>query len=186
MAVKQSLSVTDISEGENSALRAFFIEALKDIYWAEKSFCKVLPRIAKKTTSSQLRELLENHLSETENQVVRLEQVFAGLDEKAESKKCEAMDGMIKEAENILSATENGSMTRDVAIIAASQKIEHYEIASYGTLRILAEVLGFNQAADLLNLTLEEEKNTDHKLNRIAENHIRESAMKGIINNGNL
>jgi ferritin-like metal-binding protein YciE len=163
---------------ETSALKEFFIEALKDILWAEKNLCKALPQMAKKATSADLREALKNHLAETENHVVRLEQVFAGLDEQTASKKCDAMDGLIIEAENMMSETYNGTMTRDVGIIAAAQKIEHYEIASYGTLRTIAEVLGFTLAAHLLNQTLDEEKKADIQLTQIAKSHVNLSAMR--------
>jgi len=163
---------------ESSALKEFFIDSLKDIYWAEKHLTKALPKMAKKATSDELRAALEKHLAETENQVVKLEQVFAILDEKAVAKKCEAMEGLVKEAESIMSETENGSMTRDVGIIAAAQKVEHYEIASYGTIRTLAEVLGLPEAAELLNQILDEEKNADSTLTQIAEAYINPAAMK--------
>ncbi len=163
---------------EATSLKVFFIDALKDIYWAEKTILMVIPKMARKTTSTELREVLENHLGETENQVVRLEQVFASIDEKAIAKKCEAMEGIIREAELIMNETHRGTMTRDVAIIAAAQKIEHYEIASYGTLRTIAEVLGFSQASELLIQTLEEEKKADQKLSEISESLVSMSVIK--------
>jgi ferritin-like metal-binding protein YciE len=163
---------------ESSALREFFVDSLKDLYWAEKHLTKALPKMAKKATSDELRNALEKHLAETENQVVKLEQVFASIDEKAVAKKCEAMEGLVKEAESIMSETENGTMTRDVGIIAAAQKVEHYEIASYGTIRTLAEVLGLPEAAELLNQILDEEKNADSQLTQIAEAYINQSAMR--------
>ena len=177
MALKQSQIETKITMEETSALKEFFIETLKDVLWAEKNLCKALPLMAKKATSPDLKETLTFHVAETENHVVRLEQVFAGLDEKASSKKCEAMDGLIIEAENSISETYSGTMTRDVGIISAVQKIEHYKIASYGTLKTIAEVLGFIQAVHLLNQTLEEEKKADIKLTQIATSHINLSAM---------
>lgn len=178
MATKQSKSTGDQkSMDESSSLKEFFIDSLKDIYWAEKHLLKALPKMAKKATSDELRSALETHLTETENQVTKLEQVFASIDEKAQAKKCEAMEGLIKEAESIMSETEDGTMTRDVGIIAAAQKVEHYEIASYGTIRTLADVLGLPEASELLNQILEEEKKTDSMLTQIAEGFVNQSAM---------
>lgn len=179
MATKQSKSNTNPRmSDESSALKDFFIDSLKDLYWAEKNLVKAIPRMAKKATSDELRSALESHLAETENQVIKLEQVFASIDEKATAKKCEAMEGLIKEAESIISDTEDGTMTRDVGIIAAAQKVEHYEIASYGTIRTLADVLGLPEASELLNQILEEEKNADSLLTQIAEGFINQSALK--------
>ena len=162
---------------ESSSLKEFFIDSLKDIYWAEKHLAKALPKMAKKATSDELKSALETHLAETQNQVIKLEQVFAILDEKAQVKKCEAMEGLLKEADSIISETEDGTMTRDVGIIAAAQKVEHYEIASYGTIRTLADVLGLPEASELLNQILEEEKKTDLLLTQIAEGFVNQSAM---------
>ena len=162
---------------ESSSLKEFFIDSLKDIYWAEKHLAKALPKMAKKATSDELKSALQNHLVETQNQIIKLEQVFAILDEKAQVKKCEAMEGLLKEAESIISETEDGTMTRDVGIIAAAQKVEHYEIASYGTIRTLSDVLGLPEASELLNQILEEEKKTDLLLTQIAEGFVNQSAM---------
>lgn len=179
MATKQSKSTgTPRAMDESSALKEFFIDSLKDLYWAEKNLVKALPKMAKKATSEELREALQTHLTETENQVTKLEQVFASIDEKAQAKKCEAMEGLIKEAESIMSETEDGTMTRDVGIIAAAQKVEHYEIASYGTIRTLADVLGLPEASELLNQILEEEKRTDSTLTQIAEGFINQAALR--------
>ena len=112
----------------------------------------------------------------SDKSLTRLEQVFDSIEEKAAAKKCEAMAGLIKEGETIIEDTEKGSLTRDAGIISASQKIEHYEIASYGTLKTLAGVLGFNEAAELLDATLQEEKNADSLLTQIAEGSINQSA----------
>ena len=178
MAIKQ-LKSTGSSKfmDESSSLKEFFIDSLKDIYWAEKHLAKALPKMAKKATSDELKSALQNHLAETQNQIIKLEQVFAILDEKAQVKKCEAMEGLLKEAESIISETEDGTMTRDVGIIAAAQKVEHYEIASYGTIRTLADVLGLPEASELLNQILEEEKKTDLLLTQIAEGFVNQSAM---------
>jgi ferritin-like metal-binding protein YciE len=179
MATRQSKSMANPRmPDESSALKEFFIDSLKDIYWAEKNGAKALPKLAKKATSEELRTAIETHASETENQITKLEQVFASIDERATAKKCEAMEGLIRESESIVSDTDDGTMTRDVGIIAAAQKMEHYEIASYGTMRTLADVLGMNEASELLNQILEEEKKTDVLLTQIAERYVNQSAMK--------
>ncbi len=178
MKTEQSKSMSKKPRGDESALKEFFIDSLKDIYRAEKNLVKALPKMAKKATSEELKSALEKHLSETENQVSRLEQVFLSIGEKAAAKKCEAMEGLIAESETIISDTENGSMTRDVGIIAACQKVEHYEIASYGTMRTLADVLGLAEVSKLLNDTLEEEKKADATLTQIAEGFVNEYAAK--------
>ena len=177
MATKTSRTSNQKMPDESSALKEFFIDSLKDLYWAEKHLTKALPKMAKKATSEELRSALEKHLAETENQIIKLEQVFASIDEKAVAKKCEAMEGLVKEAESIMSETEDGTMTRDVGIIAAAQKVEHYEIASYGTVRTLADVLGLPEAAELLNQILDEEKNADSLLTQIAEAYVNQQAM---------
>ena len=179
MAANQIKPTTNlITPDESSALREFFIDSLKDIYWIEKNLLRALPKMATNATSDELRLALQIHLVETENQVTKLEQVFASLDEKAQARKCEAMEGLIREAENIMAETEDGSMTRDVGIIAAAQKVEHYEIASYGTIRALAEVLGFHIAAELLNQILDEEKKAHSKLTLIADKFVNKIALK--------
>lgn len=153
---------------EESALNELFIDELKDIYWAEQHLVKALPKMAKAATSDELRTAIENHLAETENHITRLEDAFAALDKKAVAKKCEAMAGLIKEGDEIVAETEKGPFTRDAGIISAAQKVEHYEIASYGTLKTLATVLGYSEVAELLDATLQEEKNADSLLTRIA------------------
>jgi len=163
---------------EQSALNELFLDELKDIYWAEQHLVKALPKMAKAATSAELRTAIENHLQETENHVSRLEDVFDSIDEKAVAKKCEAMAGLIKEGDEIVSETEKGTFTRDAGIISAAQKIEHYEIASYGTLRTLANVLGYNEAAELLEATLGEEKTADRILTQIAEGGINQSGSR--------
>lgn len=161
---------------DESGLKDLFIDELKDIYWAEKHLAKALPKMAKAATSNELRSAIEQHESETENHIMRLEQVFETIGRKASGKKCPAMVGLVEEGKEIMEETEDGSMTRDAGIISAAQKIEHYEIASYGTLRTLANQLGITEAAQLLEQTLEEEKNTDVKLTEIAESFVNESA----------
>jgi ferritin-like metal-binding protein YciE len=160
-------------EGE---LKELFVDELKDIYWAEKHLTKALTKMAKSATSDELQTAFEQHLTETENHVARLEQVFEVVGEKASAKKCDAMAGLIEEAEGLIEDTKKGTLTRDVALISAAQKVEHYEIASYGTLKTLAGVLGYPEAAQLLEATLAEEKKTDSLLTEIAEGSINESA----------
>ncbi|MCJ8210642.1 ferritin-like domain-containing protein [Mucilaginibacter sp. RS28] len=164
------------TDANESALQELFIDELKDIYWAEQHLSKALAKMAKNATSDELRQALETHMQETEGQIERLKQVFGSIEEKASAKKCEAMEGLIKEGEEIMKDTEKGSITRDVGIISAAQKAEHYEIASYGTLKTLATTLGYTEAAELLNQTLEEEKKTDGLLTQLAEGSINPSA----------
>lgn len=162
-----------------SGLRELFIDELKDIYWAEKALVKALPKMAKKSTSSELIAAIEDHLSVTETHVERLEQVFEVLGEKAAAKKCEAMDGLITEAEELMKEIED-EVVRDAAIISAAQKVEHYEIASYGTLVSFANTLNESDAAALLEKTLNEEKEADQTLTEIAESSINiEAAEEG-------
>ncbi|MBF4494180.1 ferritin-like domain-containing protein [Flavobacterium sp. MR2016-29] len=152
-------------------LRELFVDSLKDIYWAEKALTKALPKMAKNATSQNLIDAINDHLTVTEGQVTRLEQVFASVGEKASAKKCDAMDGLIKEGEGIMEETELGAV-RDAGIIAASQKIEHYEIATYGTLAAFAKTLGEDEAVELLVQTLNEEKEADITLTEAAYNTI--------------
>lgn len=152
-------------------LREFLVDGLKDLYWAEKALVKNLPKMQKNATSSKLKDAIASHLDETEGQVTRLEKAFKALDEKAEAVKCEAMDGLLKEAEEILKETEPGAI-RDAAIIAAAQKVEHYEIASYGTMATYAKLLGEKETLALLKETLAEEKNCDKDLTKLATSEI--------------
>jgi ferritin-like metal-binding protein YciE len=163
------------SSKEANGLRELFVAELKDIYWAEKALVKALPKMAKKATSEELIDAIDEHLSVTENHITRLEEVFELIGEKAVAKKCEAMEGLIKEAEEIMEETEEG-VVRDAGIISAAQKVEHYEIASYGTLAAFAATLGENDAADILRQTLEEEKEADQSLSAIAESSINVEA----------
>jgi ferritin-like metal-binding protein YciE len=156
----------------NSQLQEFFIDCLKDIYWAEKHLTKALPKMQKSATTPQLQEAIETHLDQTMEHVTRLEQVFEIVGEKPVAKKCDAMEGLTKEAESIMEETDDGSMTRDAAIILAAQKVEHYEIATYGGLVEYARTLGYDDAVEILQSTLDEEKETDQLLTGIAENDI--------------
>lgn len=160
---------------ERSSLMKLFEDSLKDIYWAEKALTKALPKMAKNATSPELVEAIETHLEETQGQIDKLEEVFESIGKKAVAKKCDAMEGLIKEGEGIMKETKKGPM-RDAGIIAAAQKVEHYEIASYGTLKTFASVLGHDEAAELLEEILEEEKNADSILTDIAESTINVEA----------
>lgn len=160
---------------QSSQLMKLFEDGLKDIYWAEKALTKALPKMIKNATSEDLIDALEKHLSETEGQIERVEKVFGILNTKPVAKKCDAMEGLIKEGEGIMEECEDGSMM-DAGIIAAGQKIEHYEIASYGTLRTFAETLGMEEVAQLLEETLEEEKLADEKLTEVAVSAINVQA----------
>jgi ferritin-like metal-binding protein YciE len=153
-------------------LEKFFYDSLKDIYWAEKHLTKAIPKMKKAATSEELKAALEEHLEVTEGHVERLEQVFEILGKKAQAKKCEAMEGLTKEGESIIEETEAGTATRDVGIILAAQKVEHYEIASYGGLAQLAKTMGLDEVHELLGQTLQEEKEADENLTSIAENDI--------------
>lgn len=161
---------------QESALKELFTDELQDILWAENQLVKSLKKLAEASTSDELRKAFENHLTETEGQIVRLKQVFKSIGEEATPKKCEAMAGLAKEAEELIESTEKGTEVRDVALISAAQKCEHYEIATYGTLRTLAGVLGFTEAEGLLEQTLEEEKSADKLLTTIAEGSVNSAA----------
>ena len=157
------------------SLSSLFQDELKDIYDAEKQITKALPKMIKKANAEELKEAFEAHLQQTEQHIERLEQVFEQLDMPARGKKCVGMQNLIKEGQEMMSETDDED-TLDALMIAAAQKIEHYEIASYGTLRVWANVLGESDAAALLEETLEEEKDTDHRLTSIAESFVNREA----------
>jgi ferritin-like metal-binding protein YciE len=161
---------------KDSLLEEFFIEELKDIYGAEKQLHKSLPKLQSAASSPQLKKAFEDHTRVTADQIARLEEVFRFLDKKATAKKCEAMEGLVNEAQSIIEDTEKNTATRDVALILAAQKVEHYEIATYGGLAQLANTLGLEKVANLLGETLDEEKETDELLTDIAENDINYQA----------
>lgn len=168
---------------EKPLLMVLFEDQLKDIYWAEKALTKALPKMAKQASSEELAEALTDHLAETEEQIQMVEQVFELIEKKAQAKKCEAMDGLIKEGEEIMKETEKGPQ-RDAGIIAAAQKVEHYEIASYGTLRTYAEILGMDDVAQILEQILEQEKGADVKLTEIALSAINIEAAEEVEQEG--
>src|SRR5215203_378764 len=155
-------------QSEETMLKELFVEELKDIYWAEKHLIKALPKMKKAATSEELANAFEDHLEVTEVQVQRLEQVFELLEMTARAKKCEAMEGLVKEAQNVIEELPKGTMVRDAGLIIAGQKVEHYEIAAYGSLVQLAKTMGENEIADLLQQTLDEEKETDQLLTELA------------------
>lgn len=159
-------------------LQKFFINQLKDIYWAENELLKGLTTMKKSTTTEELEDAFDNHYKQTERHIQRLEKVFKLVGRKAQGSKCEAMAGLLKESESIIEETEEGSITRDAALIIAAQKVEHYEIATYGGLVQLALTMGLQRAAGLLDKTLKEEEETDELLTNIAEDHINVDAEK--------
>ena len=161
---------------EDSEFHEFFVDELKDIYWAEKHLVKALPKMKKAATSPELAAAFEKHTQETQTHIETLEQVFALLDEKAQAKKCDAMEGLLSEADSIISDTETGTLVRDAGLILAAQKVEHYEIATYGTLRVFAENMGHTEVVNLLQQTLDQEKATDIALTEIAESFVNEQA----------
>jgi len=152
-----------------SLLQEFFLEALKDIYGAEKALTKALPKMSKEATSAELKKAFTEHLAVTKKQIERLEQVFKKLGEKAKAKKCDAMAGLIEESESIMKETKDDTSTKDAALIIAAQKVEHYEIATYGGLVQLAKTLNKNDIAKILHVTLNEEKKADELLTKVAE-----------------
>ena len=156
----------------NSPLQAFFIAALKDVYWAEQELVNTLPKMIAAATTEVLIVAIEDHLAQTAMHLQRLEEVFGILGIPPEAKICFAMQGIIKESDSILAETDDGSATRDAAIIMASQKVEHYEIATYGSLVEYAKTLGYNDIRGLLQLTFDEERMADQSLTLIAQNKI--------------
>jgi len=158
-----------------TTLQDMFELELKDIYYAEKALVKALPKMAKGANSDKLRTSIEEHLEQTKGHVERLERVFELIDVPAKGKKCEAMEGLIDEGASMLEEDAEPDVL-DAGIIAAAQKVEHYEIASYGTLCTWAKQLGLEDAVDLLGETLEEEKQTDMKLTELAESEINAAA----------
>ena len=160
----------------DSLLEEFFHDELKDIYWAEQHLVKTLPKMKQAASTQELQDAFEEHLQVTKTHVERLEQVFDMLGHKAQAKKCDAMEGIIREGASIIEDTEEGTATRDVGLVLAAQKVEHYEIATYGGLIQLAKNLGHEDVADLLYENIKEEEAADKLLTQIAENHINYEA----------
>ncbi len=149
-------------------LKELLVEELKDLYSAEKQIVKALPKIVKGASSEDLKAAIQEHLDITKNQVTRLEEVFGHLDEKPKAKHCKGMEGLLEEGAEGLREEEAGTL-RDLQLIGAAQRVEHYEVAAYGTAKAMAEKLGLNEAVELLSQTLEEEEEADHKLTEVAE-----------------
>ena len=152
---------------QNTSLKELYVEELRDIYDAENQLVKALPEMAKAATSEELRSGFENHLEQTKEHVRRLEQVLNELGEKAKGKKCKGMQGLVSEGKEIIEEDFEDHV-RDAALISAAQRVEHYEIAAYGTVRTYAEILGEQSAVSILEKTLEEEKDTDEQLTELA------------------
>src|ERR1700730_161287 len=153
---------------QKDSLRELYIDELRDLYSAETQLVKALPKMAKGAANDQLRSAFEEHLRQTSEHVSRLEQIFEQLGEKASGKKCLGMEGLVKEGAETLKE-EYGDNLKDATIIGAAQRVEHYEMAGYGTVRAFAELLGENEHVSLLEQTLEEEKQADQKLTQLAE-----------------
>lgn len=149
------------------SMEKLFVDELRDLYSAETQITKALPKMAKASTSNELRTAFEHHLKETEEQVQRLEQIFEMLGESAKGETCEGIKGIIEEGEKMLKETKEGPV-RDEALISAAQRVEHYEMAGYGTVRTYAERLGKQQMVQLLEKTLQEEKAADEKLTKVS------------------
>ena len=169
MATTTSPSRSKSNVVRDSKLNQFFIDQLQDIYWAEQKLVKTLPKLEEAAHSNELKQAFNSHLQETKNHVSRLEKAFDLIGEPAQSKKCHAIAGIADEGEDIIDETEENTAQRDVGLIFAGQKAEHYEIATYGGLVQLAKTLHYEDVAELLSVTLAEEKNADSTLTKIAE-----------------
>jgi ferritin-like metal-binding protein YciE len=160
-----------------NSLHDLYISELQDLYDAEHRIIKALPKMVEAANSPDLRDALEQHLEETRLQAQRLEQIFSELDESPKGKKCKGLEGIIDEGEDVIDDVDDAPpAVGDAALIGAAQRVEHYEIAAYGTVRTFARQLGYEQQAELLNQTLQEEGNADKKLTSLAESHINEEA----------
>jgi len=168
-ATKAKSASHKANEQTSETLKDFFTDEIKDIYWAEKHLTKALPKMQKAASSEDLANAFADHLTVTQEHVSRLEKVFELLDETARGKKCEAMEGLVKEGEGIIEDTEEGTTERDLGLILAAQKIEHYEIATYGALAHIAEKLNMSEIAEILQTTLGEEKEADETLTSITD-----------------
>jgi ferritin-like metal-binding protein YciE len=157
-------------------LEELLVDELKDLYSAENQIIKALPKMAKATSTPELKRAFERHLEETRRQVDRLEQIGEQLEIKLTGKKCKGMEGLIEEGKELMGELEDEAL--DAGLIGAAQKVEHYEIAAYGTARAHAEMLGYNKAARLLQQTLNEEANTDKKLTQLAESLVNVEALE--------
>lgn len=161
-------------------LHEFFVGQLQDIYWGEKMLANALPKLEESASSPELRQAFSSHSQETKNHISRVEKVFEMIGEPVHAKKCHAIAGIVDEGEEIIDGTEGHTAHRDVGLIFAGQKAEHYEIATYGGLVVLARTLGYTEAAEILGVTLAEEKKADNMLTRIAENGINVQAKEEV------
>lgn len=159
-------------------LRDLYLQELKDIYSAESQVMKALPKMVKAASSPKLQDAFREHLEQTRNQISRLDQIFQGLGVPTRGRRCEAMEGIIKEGEEMMTIDAEPSV-RDAALIASAQKVEHYEMASYGTVKAYAKMLGEDEAVDLLDETLSEEMKTDKMLTKLAEKAVNKEAIAG-------
>lgn len=179
---EQDADGTKLSASKNNDKRTplydFFLSGLKDLLYAENKLVDALQEMERAATTEELKDAFEDHHLLTKKHVSRLKKVFEKLGEQEENKECKAIDGLIEEAKEIIKSTEEGSVTRDVGLIIAAQKVEHYEIASYGGLAQIAITLGLEKVADILEKTLQEEEETDESLTDIAESHINPEAEK--------
>jgi ferritin-like metal-binding protein YciE len=176
ITTSKTVTKTPAKKGAAKELKDLFEDSLKDIYWAEKALVKELPKMQKNATDKNLKTAIEKHIAETEIHVQRLEECFTALGKKAQAKKCDAMQGLLDEGKSIIEETEPGTV-RDAGIIAAAQKVEHYEIATYGTLAAFAKVLKEDQCLQNLLETLEEEKKCDDLLTKIADTNLNSKAI---------
>jgi ferritin-like metal-binding protein YciE len=163
-----------VHTGEETAepktqLQVFFNDTLKEMYWAEKYLVKAITKLQTAATTEQLQQVISNHVIQTYDHVLRLERVFEILSEKAQAKKNNAVEALINEGETVITKTQDGSMTRDAGLIVSIQKVEHYEIAVYGSLVQIARTMGLDEIARILGKTLTEEKEADRLLTEIAE-----------------
>jgi ferritin-like metal-binding protein YciE len=161
------------------SLNDLYLEQLRDLYDAETQLVEALPKMAEAATAPDLRNGFTEHLRQTRDHVARLERIFKKLGEKTSGKTCQAMKGLIKEGEEIIKAKPNGEV-KDAGLIAGAQRVEHYEIACYGTVRTFASLLGDLESSQLLEKTLDEEKKTDEKLTQLAESHINAEALSHV------
>lgn len=161
--------------GSDSALYGFFIDALRDIYWAEKQLTKAIPKMEKAAHATKLKQAFATHLEETATHVERLEQVFKLLGETARGKKCEAIEGLVSEGKTIIEDTPDATPTRDCGLVCAARKVEHYEIASYDAMVRIAKAIGQDEVAKILEKTLKEEQNTDDLLTGLGDDVIEEA-----------
>jgi ferritin-like metal-binding protein YciE len=165
---KKNKGKSKTKQTSKESLETIFNDLMKDIYWAEKKLTTALPKMAKAASNSELRKGFEQHLTETKEQVKKIEQCFKILNKKPVAKKCEAMAGLVKEGEEVIKDHDKGN-ARDAGLIAAAQKVEHYEISAYGTLRTMAKVLGKSNCATLFEEIKDQEAETDEKLTELAE-----------------